>query len=127
MRLIGAMSAAILLVTSHAAASAEPAQEAMLQTYADIALSGYSDALAKAKDLDTAVTAFLASPTDETLKAARQAYVDARPWYQQTEAFRFGKPVEWIGLAPADVTRLITALIEHTREVAAEPFVIALP
>jgi putative iron-regulated protein len=45
------------------------------------------------------VKAFLADPTEDTLAAARQAYVDARPPYQQTEAFRFGNPVvdDWEG------------------------------
>ncbi|MEP7241122.1 MAG: imelysin family protein [Devosia sp.] len=97
MRILATIGTAFLLAT--AAQAAEPTPEAILKTYGDIALAGYSDALAKAKDLDTAVTAFLASPTDDTLKAARQAYVDARPWYQQTEAFRFGNPVvdDWEG------------------------------
>ena len=44
-----------------------------------------------------------------------------------TVVIRFGKPVEWIGLAPADVERLIQALIEHTREVATEPFSLLIP
>ncbi len=76
-----------------------PSSEAILKTYAAIALAGYSDALSKAQDLDGAITAFIASPTDDTLKAARQAYIDARPPYQQTEAFRFGNPVvdDWEG------------------------------
>jgi putative iron-regulated protein len=70
-----------------------------MKTYAAIALAGYSDALARAEDLDGAVKAFLADPTEDTLAAARQAYVDARPPYQQTEAFRFGNPVvdDWEG------------------------------
>jgi putative iron-regulated protein len=76
-----------------------PVPEAVLNIYGQIALAGYSDALSKAKDLDTAVTAFIANPTDDTLKTARQAYIDARPPYQQTEAFRFGNPVvdDWEG------------------------------
>jgi putative iron-regulated protein len=81
------------------AMAAEVSTDAVLKTYADIARAGYSDALTKAQDLETAITALLANPTDATLTAARQAYIDARPPYQQTEAFRFGNPVvdDWEG------------------------------
>jgi putative iron-regulated protein len=81
------------------AVAADVSADAVMKTYAAIALAGYSDALARAEDLDGAVKAFLADPTEDTLAAARQAYVDARPPYQQTEAFRFGNPVvdDWEG------------------------------
>ena len=81
------------------ALAADVSAEAVMKNYAAMALAGYSDALSKAEDLDSAVKAFLANPTDDTLKAARQAYIDARPPYQQTEAFRFGNPVvdDWEG------------------------------
>ena len=81
------------------AMAADVSTDAVLKNYAAMALAGYTDALTKAEDLDKAVTAMLANPTDETLKAARQAYIDARPPYQQTEAFRFGNPVvdDWEG------------------------------
>src|SRR3569833_3382101 len=81
------------------AMAADVSPDAVLKNYAAMALAGYTDALTKAEDLDKAVTAMLANPTDETLKAARQAYIDARPPYQQTEAFRFGNPVvdDWEG------------------------------
>jgi len=77
----------------------EPATDAILKTYADIALAGYQDSLTTAKALDQAVDALLAKPSDETLGAARDAWKAARPWYQQTEAFRFGNPIvdDWEG------------------------------
>ena len=95
---IGMMIGACALALPAFAADA-PTDDAILKNYAAIALAGYSDALTKANDLDTAVTAFIANPTDDTLKAARAAYVAARPPYQQTEAFRFGNPVvdDWEG------------------------------
>ena len=79
--------------------AADVSTDAVLKNYAAIALAGYSDALTNAQALDTAVTAMLANPNDDTLKAARQAYIDARSPYQQTEAFRFGNPVvdDWEG------------------------------
>src|ERR1700749_3416745 len=95
---IGVLLGACAL-SAPAFAAAPPSNDDVLKNYAAIALAGYSDALTKAQDLDTAITAFLANPTDDTLKAARAAYVASRPPYQQTEAFRFGNPVvdDWEG------------------------------
>jgi putative iron-regulated protein len=77
----------------------EPTDAKILETYANIALAGYEDALTTAKALDVAVEALIANPTDETLATARDAWRAARPWYQETEAFRFGNPIvdDWEG------------------------------
>jgi putative iron-regulated protein len=95
---------AVLAVTGcglrQPAAAAEPATVAgVIKNYADIAEAGYSDALAAAKKLQKAVDALIAKPSDETLKAARQAWIDSRPTYMQTEAFRFGNKIvdDWEG------------------------------
>jgi putative iron-regulated protein len=91
------------LAATALAALALPAQaadsQAILKTYADIALAGYEDSLTTAKALDAAVKALVASPSDATLKAARDAWLAARPPYQQTEAFRFGNAIvdDWEG------------------------------
>ena len=89
---IGVLLGACACVAPVLAADA-PSNEAILKTYADIALAGYSDSLTGAQDLDAAITALLANPTDDTLKAARAAYVEARIPYQKTEAYRFGNPI----------------------------------
>lgn len=83
-------------VTAYAQA---PSDADVLANYADIALAGYEDALTAAKALDAAIDALIASPSDETLNAARAAWKAARIPYQQTEAFRFGNPIvdEWEG------------------------------
>ena len=73
-----------------APAAAAPTAEAVVASYADLGRAMYEDALAGAEALRAAVDAFLAAPTAETLAAARKAWIDARPWYQQTEGFRFG-------------------------------------
>ena len=41
----------------------------------------------------------IANPSDATLEAARKTWIDARPWYMHTEAYRFGNPIvdEWEG------------------------------
>jgi putative iron-regulated protein len=81
--------------TAHAAA--DPA--AIVKHYAEIAHAKFSDSLDAAKALDAAVDALIAKPSDETLKAAREAWLKARVPYQQTEAYRFGNPLvdEWEG------------------------------
>jgi len=67
----------------------------VVKNYAAIVHENYEDSIAQAKKLQTAVTAFLAAPSQETLDAARKAWTEARPSYGQTEAFRFyGGPID---------------------------------
>lgn len=60
----------------------------VLETYADIALANYSDSLSDAKKLHAAIKAFAENPTDATLTAAKNAWLQSRESYGQTEAFR---------------------------------------
>ncbi|HEV7417348.1 MAG TPA: imelysin family protein, partial [Tianweitania sediminis] len=80
-----------------AAAAAEPA--AVVEHYAELAHAKYEDALTTAKALDAAIDALIKSPSEETLEAAREAWIAARVPYQQTEVYRFGNPIvdEWEG------------------------------
>lgn len=75
----------------------EPAE--VLETYANLALAGYEDSLTTAETLNEAIDALVAEPSEETLETARQAWLDARVPYMQTEAFRFGNPIvdDWEG------------------------------
>ncbi|WP_426033768.1 imelysin family protein [Cypionkella sp. TWP1-2-1b2] len=77
--------------------AADPA--AVAKTYADIAAAGYEDSLITAKALQAAVDALIATPSQDTLKAARAAWIASRPSYMQTEAFRFGNVAvdDWEG------------------------------
>ncbi|APX25358.1 MAG: peptidase [Rhodobacteraceae bacterium] len=86
-----------LLLAAPAFAATEKSQ--VLDTYADIAEAGYTDSLTTAKALREAVDALIAEPSEETLQAAREAWVAARVPYQQTEAYRFGNPIvdDWEG------------------------------
>lgn len=79
------------------AAAAEP--QAVVSTYADIALATYEDSLSTAQTLREAIDTLVAAPSEETLGAARQAWLAARVPYQQSEAFRFGNAIvdEWEG------------------------------
>lgn len=85
------LGAGICFVLSGAAHAADP--NAVVETYADIALAKYEDSLTATKSLDEAIDALIARPSKETLGAARQSWRAARVPYQQTEVYRFGNPV----------------------------------
>ncbi|MFP6844562.1 MAG: imelysin family protein [Thalassolituus sp.] len=61
----------------------------VLETNADIAYAVYSDAVTTAQALKTALTALRVDPTDETLAAAKDAWLVAREPYGQSEVYRF--------------------------------------
>ena len=79
------------------ALAADPAE--VVTTYADIAAATYGDSLTTARALQAAVEALVAAPSEETLAAARRAWLAARVPYQQSEVFRFGNPIvdDWEG------------------------------
>ncbi len=80
------------------AAQAQTAAE-VLDTYADIAQANYSDSLTAAQRLEDAVSVLIESPSADTMQAARQAWLESRVPYQQTEVFRFGNAIvdDWEG------------------------------
>ncbi|MDX5373721.1 MAG: peptidase [Pseudomonadaceae bacterium] len=88
-----------------ASSSAAPAQideaaaKAVVSHYADLALAVFSDAASTGKQLQSAIDALLANPGEDTLNAAKQAWLAARVPYMQTEVFRFGNAVvdDWEG------------------------------
>lgn len=88
-----ALFAAALAVAAPAPAALAASADDVLATYADIAHAGYADSLATARDLKAAVDALVAEPSAASLAAARQAWLDARVPYQQTEVYRFGNPM----------------------------------
>ena len=77
----------------------EAAAKAVVAHYADMVFAVYSDSESTAKTLQTAIDAFLAKPNDDTLKAAKAAWVAARVPYLQSEVFRFGNTIidDWEG------------------------------
>ena len=92
-----------LLIAALLSSAALPAlavtEAEVVKTYADIAEAGYADSLATAKALQAAVDALIATPTAESLEAAKAAWLAARVPYQQTEVFRFGNAIvdDWEG------------------------------
>ena len=90
--------AGVLLSISAVAATVDE-KRAVLETYSNIAYAGYEDSLITARTLQNAIATFLANPTDDTLAAAKTAWIAARVPYQQTEVYRFGNAVvdDWEG------------------------------
>ncbi len=67
----------------------------VVEGYADGVHASYAASLTSAQAMDAAIDAFLAAPTEDTLAAARQAWLTARDDYGPTEAFRFyGGPID---------------------------------
>ncbi|GGG77942.1 peptidase [Salipiger pallidus] len=94
---LAASTALALTLAAPAFAATDKAE--VLGTYADIAEAGYQDSLTTAEALKEAVDALIASPSEDTLAAAREAWLAARVPYQQTEAYRFGNAIvdDWEG------------------------------
>lgn len=83
----------VAAVVQPAATPATPA--AVAQLYAALVHASYADTLASARLLQQRIQALVAQPSAEHLTAARQAWLAAREFYGQTEAFRFyGGPID---------------------------------
>lgn len=103
MKFINSVSACAVLasvslsMTGHALA--DVSADAVVKNYADIAEAKYEDSLLTARTLDAAINLFLANPNDETLEAAKAAWIFSRVPYQQTEVYRFGNAIvdDWEG------------------------------
>ena len=76
-------------VAPEARASVPELKRAVIANYADVASASCQDSLASAKKLQSAVDALLAKASEETLAAARQAWLSAHRTYSLTETFRF--------------------------------------
>lgn len=57
--------------------------------YAEIVYANYSDCFKTAEDLQLCIQAFIAQPSEDALKAAKEAWLIARRPYGQSEVFRF--------------------------------------
>jgi putative iron-regulated protein len=92
------LAACLFAAISFGASAADINQKAVIDQYAVLVAAGYQDSVASASDLQAKVNAFVAGPTDANLKAAQAAWLEAREWYGQTEAFRFyGGPIDGEG------------------------------
>lgn len=60
-----------------------------VSTYSEIAEASYADALSTAAALDAALEGLVAVPTAAAMSAARDAWIESREPYLQTEVYRF--------------------------------------
>src|SRR5688500_18528921 len=73
----------------------ERALRGAIETYAEIAHESYHDSADLARELDDAIGELVETPSAATLSAAREAWLEAREPYLQTEVFRFyGGPID---------------------------------
>jgi putative iron-regulated protein len=88
--------------TSYALSSTDPnafqyEAKPQIEAYADLVSASYQAAVSAAQPLDQAVDELLANPSEDSLKAARAAWIKARQPYLETEVFRFyDGPIEEI-------------------------------
>lgn len=81
--------AAAMALSGFAAHAQTVDAKAVVQHYAALVYANYSDVLSSALDLQKAIVAFAAAPSAPGLEDAKKAWLAAREFYGQTEAFRF--------------------------------------
>ena len=93
--ILAAISTSALVVACNGDDNNETIYEAsdVKAHYVKLAHAMYSDSLTTAKTLQTAVDAFIASPSEVNLTAARAAYKATRVPYQQSEIMRFDSSI----------------------------------
>ncbi len=66
-----------------------PQKQDIKETYANMAFAVYTDSYNTAVSLQTAINIFIATPNQQNLDNAKQAWLTAREIYGQSEVFRF--------------------------------------
>lgn len=95
MHLKATLAAAILGLALSAQAQTAATPASVAGHYATLVHANYQDVLTTAVTLQDAIKAFTAAPSADTQAAARKAWLMAREYYGQTEAFRFyGGPID---------------------------------
>jgi putative iron-regulated protein len=86
---------ALVAVTAAGCGAGGPPTRDVVRTYGALVEATYDEVVARATALRSAIDAFVASPSQATLDAARRAWIAARPSYSRSEAFRFyGGPID---------------------------------
>ncbi|EOX4080157.1 imelysin family protein [Vibrio alginolyticus] len=91
--------AASLLIASGSTVAATVTKQQVVEHYADVAHAVFADSVTTAKALDVKIDEFLQSPSAKKLEEVKQAWLDSRVPYQQSEVFRFGNAIvdDWEG------------------------------
>ncbi|MCV5215745.1 hypothetical protein OFC53_31390, partial [Escherichia coli] len=85
--------AASLLIASGSTVAATVTKQQVVEHYADVAHAVFADSVTTAKALDVKIDEFLKSPSAKKLEEVKQAWLDSRVPYQQSEVFRFGNAI----------------------------------
>lgn len=87
------------LIFASASSFAAVTQDQVVEHYADIAHAVFADSVITAKALNSSIDTFLASPSANNFEQVKQAWLESRVPYQQSEVFRFGNAVvdDWEG------------------------------
>ena len=80
---------AVTACTSLTSGGESVTKQEVIETYASGVHALYSESLASAREMDQAISVFLADPNPSTLEAAKRSWLRARDDYGPTEAFRF--------------------------------------
>jgi len=75
--------------TGGSAPSISELAQAASETYAEIAYQSYVDTITLSEDLRDALDAYVSDPSDDSLAAAKDAWLAAREPYLETEVYRF--------------------------------------
>ncbi len=91
--------AASFLFASGTTVAAQVTEQQVVEHYADVAHAVFADSVTTAKALKVKIDEFLAAPSAAKLEEAKQAWLNSRVPYQQSEVFRFGNAVvdDWEG------------------------------
>ncbi len=91
--------AASFLISSGTAVAAQITEQQVVEHYADVAHAVFADSLTTAKTLNVKIDEFLNAPSAAKLEEVKQAWLNSRVPYQQSEVFRFGNAIvdDWEG------------------------------
>lgn len=80
---------ALGILASGCSSNDEATPKEVIDHYAEGVYVSYDRTVDSAKEMNTAIDAFVANPTDQTLDTAKRRWLEARTDYGRTEAFRF--------------------------------------
>ncbi|AUI86353.1 peptidase [Vibrio azureus] len=74
-------------------------KQQVVEYYTDIAHAVFADSVTSAKALEQKVNIFVSAPSAKNFEAVKQAWLDSRVPYQQSEVYRFGNAIvdDWEG------------------------------
>ncbi|MCR9609611.1 peptidase [Vibrio alginolyticus] len=97
--LVQSIAASLLIASGSTVAAHQVTKQQVVEHYADVAHAVFADSVTTAKTLDVKIDEFLKSPSADKLEEVKQAWLDSRVPYQQSEVFRFGNAIvdDWEG------------------------------